>query len=202
MTPLAENFVPGQYDVVCCRGNKARVHRGNVIFRNIIKDRLYDYSRAISKLGKSSIVKSIVDEIRKSSPKGGFVKEKNGRWYEVGDHLAREKVGQSLRDSLHFKYRSSSESKKRRRLEEQARIDLSLEDVVQSHYNEALDGICKIGIDPYNEDDVQSLLNSANCKLLCILKEKKINERVDETTKKTRFSSSEMQPLPPDVEAK
>merc|ERR1711907_585504 len=38
----------------------------------------------------------------------------NGGWLEVGDHLAREKVGQSLRDGLASKYKSSARSKKQR----------------------------------------------------------------------------------------
>merc|ERR1711981_1196828 len=46
---------------------------------------------------------------------GGFVKpDGNGGYYEVGNHLAREKVGQSLRDGLSNKYKSSARSKKRR----------------------------------------------------------------------------------------
>jgi len=44
-----------------------------------------------------------------------------GAWREVGDHLAREKVGQTLRDSLHNKYSSSTKAKKRRRQAEKAK---------------------------------------------------------------------------------
>ena len=44
----------------------------------------------------------IVDTVRENSQMGGFVKRdrKTGAWFEVGDSVAREKVGQALRDSL------------------------------------------------------------------------------------------------------
>lgn len=81
------------------------------------------YAAATTKQDKSRIVSEIVDTIRKSSPDGGFVKldPLTGSWREVGDHLAREKVGQTLRDSLHTKYSSSTKAKKQRRQAEKAR---------------------------------------------------------------------------------
>jgi hypothetical protein len=52
---------------------------------------------------------------------GGFVKQdSSGRWYEVGDFLAREKTSQAFRDALHDRYKSSNVSKKKRRKREQA----------------------------------------------------------------------------------
>jgi hypothetical protein len=69
-------------------------------------------------------VSSVVEWFRKASPNGGFVKEMNGVWYEVGDHLAREKVGQALRDRLHGQYKSSTKAKRRRwKKEEQEKVD-------------------------------------------------------------------------------
>lgn len=55
--------------------------------------------------------------IRKKSPRGGFVKQdaSTKEWFEIGDGNAREKVSQWLRDALHGMYRSSANSKKRRR---------------------------------------------------------------------------------------
>jgi hypothetical protein len=51
---------------------------------------------------------------------GAFVRLVNGRWNEVGEHVAREKVGYVFRELLHEKYRSSTKSKMaRRRHEEQ-----------------------------------------------------------------------------------
>ena len=116
MTPLSDSFFPGPYDVICSlRGKKAKCHAGNIHFQQMIERESERYSKAEGKLGKSLIVSEIIDNIRGKSPDGGFVKQENGKWYEVGDWSAREKVGQSLRNALHGHYRSSASSKKRRR---------------------------------------------------------------------------------------
>lgn len=101
-TPLPNNFFPGNYDVKCGRGKACFNHIGNRRFRITIEINLGRYAKANSKLEKSLIVMSIVDTIRESSPTGGFVKhdQRTGTWYEVGDHVAREKVGQALREAL------------------------------------------------------------------------------------------------------
>ena len=117
MTPLPFHFQPGPYDVICAKGKAARNHSGNVFFRRLIKDALPIYASAGSKFEKSMIVSEVVDEVRSrcSANGGGFVKsDRNGGFFEVGDHIAREKVGQSLRDGLSSKYKSSARSKKRR----------------------------------------------------------------------------------------
>lgn len=48
------------------------------------------YSISTSKVEKGAIVSTIVSTVRQNSPNGGFVKEIQGKWYEVGDHNARE----------------------------------------------------------------------------------------------------------------
>lgn len=146
---LPEQFVPGDFDVsfeslvfgqhhhvhiahplvmlipqvICAKGKAAANHVGNKRFRQIVRFHLQKYSNASSKSDKSRIVSSIVDTIRQASQEGGFVKydTQTGAWYEVGDHLAREKVGQTLRDALHTKYSSSTKAKKHRRQAEKAR---------------------------------------------------------------------------------
>ena len=45
-----------------------------------------------------------------------------------GDHVAREKVGQTMRDMLHTKYKSSTKSKKHRRKEIQAKQNDEIDD--------------------------------------------------------------------------
>lgn len=79
--------------------------------------RAEDYSAATTRTDKTFIVCSIVSEVRKASPKGGFVKKDSttGRWYEVGDFNAHEKTSQMFRDVLHESYLSSNKSKKKRR---------------------------------------------------------------------------------------
>jgi len=116
MTPLPATFQPGPYDVICAKGKNARNHEGNKFFRKLIQDALPIYGQATSKFEKSMIVSEVIDEVRsRCNVDGGFVKpDGNGGYMEVGDHLAREKVGQSLRDGLASKYKSSARSKKRR----------------------------------------------------------------------------------------
>jgi len=114
MRKLPSTFFPGPMDVICARGAAVYCHPGNRRYRNIIEINLKQYSEARSKAEKSRIVSTIVASIRRASPEGGFVKEEGGLWYEVGDHIAREKVGQSFRDSLHTMYKSSSKAKNSR----------------------------------------------------------------------------------------
>ena len=98
------------------------LHPGNRLFRQLVADSLREYSNSnTSKLQKGIIIRHIVSQVRLNSPDGGFVKwdSGNGRWYEVGDFLAREKVSQAFRDALHEQYKSSNTAKKLRRLQSQ-----------------------------------------------------------------------------------
>jgi hypothetical protein len=116
MAPLRATFTPGPFDVICARGKDAKNHCGNRRFRQKVQDALLNYSKSDSKMEKSMILSDIVESVRRGSPFGGFVKSnQHGQWFEVGDHLAREKVGQSFRDLLHVKYKSSTKSKRKRR---------------------------------------------------------------------------------------
>jgi hypothetical protein len=83
----------------------------------LVAARADDYSAAVTRTDKTFIVCSIVSEVRKASPKGGFVKKDSttARWYEVGDFNAHEKTSQMFRDVLHENYLSSNKSKKKRR---------------------------------------------------------------------------------------
>ena len=91
------------------------------------------YAEASSRYEKTVIVTEVVEAIRSSSPDGGFVKEENGQWYEVGDHLAREKVGQNFRDSLHNLYRSSTKAKRSRRKVVNAEVAGGVENLIFSN---------------------------------------------------------------------
>lgn len=99
MIILPKDFEPSEMDVVIGRGKKARIHAGNNRLRRLIEFMIPEYTAAGSnKDEKSYIIKEIVLQIRKSSPDGGFVKfdKSKGRWFEVGDFLAREKISQTV----------------------------------------------------------------------------------------------------------
>lgn len=93
---LPVDFVPGRFDVICARGKEALNHPGNLRYRHLIELYLGQYDSAPTKVQKSKIVSAIVEAVRRSSPTGGFVRFDGSRrrWYEVGDHVAREKTGQ------------------------------------------------------------------------------------------------------------
>jgi len=118
MTPLPNDYIPGEYDVICAKGKFAKSHSGNIFYCKLIQHSLPVYKDASTKFEKSMIVSEIVDEIRSRSSNasdgGGFIRRRSGIFYEAGDHFAREKVGQSLRDSLSNMYRSSAKAKKKR----------------------------------------------------------------------------------------
>jgi hypothetical protein len=77
---------------------------------------LQKYSAARNKYEKSSIVSDIISTVKAATnEKGAFIRYHNGRWWEVEELIAREKVGSVMRDSLHDKYRSSTQSKLARR---------------------------------------------------------------------------------------
>ena len=82
-------------------------HTGNIAFRETIEHQLERYHSATSKLDKSLIVIEIVDEIRSRTMNGGFIQQKKDPsdrntkiWFEIGDTLARAKVGHALRDAV------------------------------------------------------------------------------------------------------
>jgi hypothetical protein len=102
MSLLPTSFDPSEHDFICGRGRKIFMHVGNQRFRHIVESRLREYSNATTKLEKSNIICEMVDHVRSNSPHGGFVKKasKDGRWYQLGDFLSREKTSQAFRDAL------------------------------------------------------------------------------------------------------
>ena len=97
------------------------LHPGNRLFMRLVTDSLREYANFSTKLQKGVIICKIVAQVRHNSPNGGIVKwdAGNGRWYEVGDFLAREKVSQTFRDALFGLYKSSNKAKRLRRLQDQ-----------------------------------------------------------------------------------
>ena len=115
---LGPDFQPGPTDVICERGRLSMSHEGNRLLRKHIAALVHNYANAESKLDKSLLVSVVVREIRTGSIPGHFVRRNSkGLWYDAGDAIARDKVGQGFRDMLDNKYKSSTKAKKRRRTE-------------------------------------------------------------------------------------
>jgi preprotein translocase subunit SecD len=107
------DFQPSDFSVVCGRGRDSFNHVGNRRFRILASMFIERYSRANSKAAKTTIVSEIIEVIRQAD--GNFCQYKKGKWFEVADHHAREKVSSLLRDLLHTQYRSSAKAKIARR---------------------------------------------------------------------------------------
>jgi hypothetical protein len=133
MTILPHTFTPGNFDVICARGIQARNHMGNRLFRRKIKESAKVYGKADSKVLKSLVVSTVINWIRKLSPDGGFVKQVNGVWYEVGEDYAREKIGQGLREKNHHQYKSTTKAKRCRWKKENVGTDASFIHAIQSN---------------------------------------------------------------------
>lgn len=104
---LPEGYEPTALDICCGRGKRNWNHSGNVSFRNLIQSCSDEYMTAPTKNDKTAIVFKIVEGMRVEGCK--FLKqvvtaasqpESAGRWMEIGDAQAREKVGHSLRDQV------------------------------------------------------------------------------------------------------
>ena len=109
------HFVPGPFDVICARGKRAYNHEGNERFREHVKLYASRYAALTTKLERTLLLSEIVEWVKEKG--SGFIKvdRETGVWYEVSDLLAREKVGQQVRESLSKQYKSSFEKKKERR---------------------------------------------------------------------------------------
>jgi len=131
---LPVDFVPGPNDVVCARGKSYWDHEGNRKYRDLIAISTKKYSKSQNKLEKTLIVSEIVDAIHKKH--GRFVKKmkKAGPWVVVDEVFAREKVGQSLRDGLYDRYKSSTKAKKQRRASLNEKFNDDIGRVIHSNH--------------------------------------------------------------------
>mmetsp|Transcript_20736 Transcript_20736/g.37390 ORF Transcript_20736/g.37390 Transcript_20736/m.37390 type:complete len:433 (+) Transcript_20736:104-1402(+) len=112
---LPDDFSPSAYSVLIGRGKVNTEATGNKRLKVIVSTFLDEYSKAPNRISRSIIVSKIVDMIHEACPVGSFVKHEDGAWWQVSDHMARERVGSMLRDALHEQYKSSSRSKLARR---------------------------------------------------------------------------------------
>lgn len=126
---------PFQNDVICARGRTYWDHPGNQLYRNLISLSKNQYSKAPNRLGKSLIVSEIIRHIHQAN--GRFMKKVNRKggvkWVECNINFVREKVTQSLRDGLSFKYSSSTERKRQRKAQSQELFQGDIDRIVHSN---------------------------------------------------------------------
>jgi len=217
---LPEDFQPSEHDFISGRGNALKRHPGNLRFLQLIEENLQEYAQMKSKNDKSLIVSRIVNQVRKSCPNGGGFVQQEGpakakRWVEIGNHLAREKVGARLRDALHSKYSSSSVAKKRRRRADDAQRMDQLDDILVLESSQTLaarieeltqqvvamnhqhdDNMNKSSTPDSSannraDDELLRIFNQANWELLQKIKEQGICNTTNDESPSRRSSSSE-----------
>ncbi|CAB9496151.1 Nitrilase family, member 2 [Seminavis robusta] len=115
---LPEDFAPSAHDVVIGKGKKFYFHAGNQWLRDVVAERIAEYSQATTKADKSNIISKVVEYI---SQNGRFVKidTHTGQWVYAEPLLCREKCSQTFRDNLAQTYRSSNVAKRNKRRQEQ-----------------------------------------------------------------------------------
>ncbi|CAJ1926465.1 unnamed protein product [Cylindrotheca closterium] len=101
---LGSSFQPSNWDVICHNSKEYQDHIGNKRFKICVENHLSSYMKAPSRIAKSVVITNLVNSIRDSATEqggGGFVRFDNscGLWYEVGEKIARDKVGQALREA-------------------------------------------------------------------------------------------------------
>ena len=131
---LEQCFEPGPFDVICGQGKTSKTHAGNIYFQSIIQKRAKEYAGTTEKRSKSKIVRNIIETIQQKSPNGGFVKKgSDAQWKVVGLEQAREKVSQSLRDTLAGRYRSSLMAKKKSRMESNLKRMVDFDEIIANN---------------------------------------------------------------------
>jgi hypothetical protein len=201
-TPLPLEFSPSSVDVIVGTGREAKLHKGNINFRGILESYIDRYSHATYKLDKTMIISEIVRFVKSKSPFGaGFVKKIDRRWHVVGEHLAREKVSQGLRNILHDQYRSSQKSKKRRRGLVCKEIDKSIDGMMQAKHNFLSDRIDKLSEEMKekasvaSDEEVSYMFTQANIDILeGLKKDASLQNRIHESCiASSSFSSSDQE---------
>jgi len=110
-TSLPDDFEPSDHSVIC--GNKRQFFnsKGNRRFRVTCQKYVTEFTNALTKNDKSMVVTKVLDQIRSDCPVGAFVSFENGKWWEVSERAAREKIGTFFRDCAGETYRSSAKNK-------------------------------------------------------------------------------------------
>ena len=101
---LGEDYQLKIPDVFCgSRGSQDQENRhpGNKRFKVAVTLRLEQYRNAETKYDKSMIVKDIISSVHESG--GRFVRQKEGKWYDIGLPKARDKVTTAIRLMLGLK---------------------------------------------------------------------------------------------------
>ena len=201
----SDPVVTSEHDVICARGLAAKNHAGNKRLRQLVQINLRAYSLTNTRQDKSKIVTDILEYIKGKG--GDFVRLVDGKYQSVGDHLAREKIGQMFRDNLSNQYKSSTKAKRKRwRAEKQEQQHSSLggtqmmtktkeelnaivyasQDVTQ-RTQQVAQTLVASRIDPNN---IGAYLNQSNSDILKVLKTELSEAKPKDVSNETANSSN------------
>eukprot|EP00934_Nitzschia_sp_Nitz4_P001575 Nitzschia sp. Nitz4//scaffold45_size130396//128140//129588//NITZ4_003477-RA/size130396-processed-gene-0.118-mRNA-1//-1//CDS//3329552482//1575//frame0 len=102
---LPSTFQPTPFTVLLGHKREFRLSSGNKHLKSLCESYRERYDRE-DREGKSDVVSTILTTVYNKCPVGAFVKEIHGKYYEVEDLLARDKIAADLRKLLPGKYRS------------------------------------------------------------------------------------------------
>ena len=187
---LERGFEPGPFDVICSQGKTAKSHAGNIHFHSVIQKRVKEYASSTEKRTKSKIVRNIIETIQAKSPNGGFVKkDSDGQWTLVGLEQTREKVSQSLRDTLSGRYRSSLMAKKKSRMESNLKRMIDFDEIIGSNkfvaekmlwLAETIKNANKSDTNKLSDPKILKIMTETN---LCILRQLKKDRMVQKSVR-------------------
>ncbi|CAB9501120.1 Nitrilase family, member 2 [Seminavis robusta] len=182
---LPPDYKPGENEVICVRGRVSQKHPGNIKLREIVVGQyLKRYTECASKFEKSLMVTEIVQHMKDRSTVGAFVRKIGDRWYKAPEQLAREKVGQLLRNLNPEKYKSSNKAKKAKRQADEYLYDEGVDHMMgQLGYTDISKRVGELTANAKTDDDFQAAFNAANSELLNQLK-KNTPKNDDETNDK------------------
>jgi hypothetical protein len=115
---LPKYFEPGPYTVMMgCREqrNGFRNSIGNLTLNEVCRCYVNKYSVG-NLVERGQIVTTVLELMYSYSPIGAFVRCQDGRYFEVEDVVAREKIGSDLRNFLPEKYTSASANRRAARI--------------------------------------------------------------------------------------
>lgn len=103
--------------VVIGKGHLPKTTPGNVLLRQMVRDRLNDYQET-NRRGRAVLVSEVYQEFQRLNPDGrcfGNFDDSSSttspQWCEAKEHSARDKIAASFRDCLSHLYKSSTQSK-------------------------------------------------------------------------------------------
>lgn len=100
---LPQNYSPRDEDIIFGKTRLAYKHIGNQRFRITIGAHVQEYIDKKDRSYRTELILRIMETIRQEG--GRFLKYRHERWVDVGDRIARSKVGHALRDLAASSYR-------------------------------------------------------------------------------------------------